>query len=233
MLYGRNAFKLTHADLPDAFAANHVITEPLAFGSLKDIAAFYEEHGVTPEIIENAIEGISPEPHILVEILRARQLAEAAKVPDIVTMVQDACAEGYSVVVFVNFTDTVRAMHEHFPEASIIIGGQSGDNREENVQRFQRNETNVIICNSAAGGVGVSLHDTTGDHPRMSLISPTYDVKVYVQMLGRIHRNGAKSPATQRVLVAAGTIEEKIVTALERKRLSMDTLHAQPTSANS
>jgi superfamily II DNA or RNA helicase len=217
--------KLTPNDLPSAFADNHIITEPLAFGSIRDIAAFYKTSGITPDIVESTLEGRSPEPFVLVEILRARQLAEAAKVPDVIDLVQDAVAEGYSAVVFVNFVDTVQALSRAFPDASIIVGGQSAEDREDNVQRFQTNRTNVIIANIAAGGVGVSLHDTVGGHPRMSFISPTFNVKDYIQTLGRIHRNGAKSPSTQRILVASNTIEEKIVEVLEKKRLSLDTLH--------
>jgi superfamily II DNA or RNA helicase len=130
--------------------------------------------------------------------------------------------------VFVNFVDTVKSLTGFIPESCTIVGGQSADDREANVQRFQNNESRVIICNIAAGGVGVSLHDTDGNHPRMSLISPTFNVKDYVQTLGRIHRANAKSPAIQRVLVASKTIEEKIVDKLEQKRLSLDTLHAKP-----
>jgi SNF2 family DNA or RNA helicase len=130
--------------------------------------------------------------------------------------------------VFVNFVDTVKLLSNLFKDASVIVGGQSATVREDNVQRFQTNQTNVIICNIAAGGVGVSLHDTEGGHPRMSLISPTFNVKDYIQTLGRIHRANAKSPAIQRVLVTAQTIEEKIVDKLEQKRLSLDTLHAKP-----
>lgn len=226
-LYSKNCVKLTPSDLPSAFTDNHVITEPLAFSSLGNIAKFYKDHGVTPEIVEQFMEDGGASPHILVEILRARQLAEAAKVPDIVEMVADACSEGYSVAIFVNFVDTVKAIQSLIPESCIIVGGQSAADRESNVQRFQTNESRVIICNIAAGGVGVSLHDTEGGHPRMSLISPTFNVKDYIQTLGRIHRANAKSPAIQRVLVASKTIEEKIVDKLEQKRLSLDTLHAK------
>lgn len=226
-LYSKNCVKLTPSDLPSAFTDNHVITEPLAFSSLSNIAEFYKDHGVTPEIVEQFMEDGGTSPHILVEILRARQLAEAAKVPDIVEMVADACSEGYSVAIFVNFVDTVTAIQSLIPESCIIVGGQSAADRESNVQRFQTNESRVIICNIAAGGVGVSLHDTEGGHPRMSLISPTFNVKDYIQTLGRIHRANAKSPAIQRVLVASKTIEEKIVDKLEQKRLSLDTLHAK------
>jgi superfamily II DNA or RNA helicase len=228
-LYSKNCVKLTPKDLPNAFTDNQVITEPLAFSSLTDIARFYKQHGVTPEIVEQFLEDGGASPHILVEILRARQLAEAAKVPDILDMITDACAEGYSVAVFVNFTDTVKALADTLTHASVIVGGQRSTVREDNVQRFQMNQTNVIICNIAAGGVGVSLHDTEGGHPRMSLISPTFNVKDYIQTLGRVHRAGAKSPVVQRVLIASKTIEEKIVDKLEKKRLAMDTLHKKPT----
>lgn len=226
-MYTRNCVKLLPKDLPAAFTENQIITEPLAFSSLGDIASFYRKHGVTPEIVEQFLEDGGASPHILVEILRARQLAEAAKVPDIIDMVADACAEGYSVAIFVNFTDTVKALADVMTNASVIVGGQSAMVREDNVQRFQTNQTNVIICNIAAGGVGVSLHDTVGGHPRMSMISPTFNVKDYVQTLGRVHRAGAQTPVVQRVLVASKTIEEKIIAKMEQKRLALDTLHTQ------
>lgn len=225
-LYGVNCVKLRPSDIPSAFSDNHVIVEPLAFSGLSDIAKFYRQHGVTPEIIETFLDGDGAPSHVLVEILRARQLAEAAKVPDILNMIQDAVDEGYSVAVFVNFVDTVRALAASFSDASIVVGGQSAMVREDNVHRFQTNQTKVIICNIAAGGVGVSLHDEHGGHPRMSLISPTFNAKEYIQTLGRIHRAKAKSPATQRILVASGTIEEKVLTSLEKKRKALETLHA-------
>lgn len=233
-LYGVRAVKLSPSDLPGAFTESRVITEPLAFGALKDIAKFYEQHGVTVDVIEGALDGTRPpEPHVLTQILRARQLAEAAKVPDLVEMVGDAVSEGYSVAVFVNFTDTLRALKELLGDnVSVVYGGQNAADREANVQAFQSNQHRVIICNIAAGGVGVSLHDVHGGHPRMSFISPTFNDKEYVQALGRVHRAGAKTPTVQRVLVAAKTIEEKIIAKLEEKRMDMDALHAQPETGN-
>ena len=226
-MYSKNCVKLTPHDLPSAFTDNQIITEPLAFSWCGLIDNYYSESGLTSDVIDDLLDNNSASQHILVQILRARQLAEATKVYDIVGLIKNACAEGFSVAVFVNFVDTVKSLAQQFPNASVIVGGQSAMVREDNVQRFQTNQTNVIICNIAAGGVGVSLHDTEGGHPRMSFISPTFNVKDYIQTLGRIHRANAKSPAIQRVLVASKTIEEKIVDKLEQKRLSLDTLHAQ------
>jgi hypothetical protein len=249
-MYGVVATKLTPKDLPNAFSENHIITTPLAFSALDEINRFYMSGGITPAIVDMMLaqrdeeyerkrlaaeaeaRGEQPEEAeeelMIVKMLRARQLAEAAKVPDIIEMVGDALSEGYSVVVFVNFTDTVHSLKSFFgSDAAVVVGGQSSTFREINVQDFQTNRKRLIICNTAAGGVGVSLHDTDGNYPRMSFISPTFNSKEYTQTLGRIHRVGAKSPATQRILVASGTIEEYVLTRMEEKRNCLDTLHQQ------
>lgn len=229
-LYSTCAVQLRPSDLPAAFAENHVITEPLEFSAIDEIRRYYDESGLESQILDlflaDPTGGAGGE--VLVELLRARQLAEAAKVPDIIEMANDLVGEGSSVVIFVNFRETAQHLFESLPLASLIIGGQSDAERERMVQDFQSDLNRVAICVGSAGGVGVSLHDMHGNYPRVSLISPSYDYKEYVQVLGRIHRNGAKSPATQRVLVAAGTIEEKVIDALERKRQYMDTLHTNP-----
>jgi len=232
-MYSTNCVKLTPRDLPSAFADNRIITEPLAFSATRDIAKFYKDAGITPEILTKLLEGdLKPSPHVLVEILRARQLAETAKVPEIVDLVLDAVAEGFSVAVFVCFTDSLKALQVALPDCAVIHGGQDADERERDIQRFQSDRCRVIVANSAAGGVGVSLHDQHGTFPRQSLISPSFNLKEHIQMLGRIHRVGAKTPSLQRVLVASGTVEEQVMEVLEKKRKSLETLHSQPLKNN-
>lgn len=227
VLYKR-AVRLEPKDLPNAFMDNLIITEPLAFSNTTDIKAAYSD--TVSEVLLEIVSGDrKPEPSVLTEILRARQLVEALKVQDTCSMISDALDEGFSVAVFVGFTDTVRMFLHNFPDAATIVGGQSATEREQNVAAFQSNQKRVIICNTAAGGAGVSLHDEHGGHPRMSLINPSYNPVDMIQTLGRIYRNGAKSNAVQRILVAAGTIEEEIISAIERKSLQYDTLHATVT----
>ena len=81
------------------------------------------------------------------------------------------------------------------------------------------------MVNIAAGGTGLSLHDVMGDYPRVALISPTFSAKDYMQALGRIHRNGAKSHALQKILVAAGSVEETVVKSIQAKLANLNTLH--------
>ncbi len=84
------------------------------------------------------------------------------------------------------------------------------------------------MVNIAAGGTGISLHDTNGKRQRVSLICPTFSAKNHLQTLGRIHRNGAKSDAIQKILVAHDSIEEAVVKSINKKLKNLNILHDEP-----
>ena len=216
--------RLTVDDMPEAFKGNLVITDPIDFGS--NVRKFYEDAGLTSDLVEHWLEtGEAPEEeHFLTVVLRARQLAELHKIPATIDMAKDLLDEGKSVAIFMNFNDSIEALRIGFPDAAIVRGGQTGAEREAEVQRFQRDEARVVLLNSAAGGTGVSLHDLHGNHPRVSLISPSFSIFEHEQVLGRIYRNGAQSPALQRVLVASDSIEETVAKVLAGKKKSLDML---------
>ena len=144
--------------------------------------------------------------------------------PDIVEMTGDLIDQGKSVVIFVNFKDTAQALTEQLDCLS-IIGGQNQYQRQSQIDDFMLDEKRIIVVNIAAGGTGLSLHDTQGLYPRVSLISPTFSAKDHLQALGRIHRNGAKSHALQKILVAAGSVEETVVKSITAKLENLNTLH--------
>ena len=157
-------------------------------------------------------------------LLRARQLAEAMKVPDLADMAEELRLEGNSVVLFVNFSDTVDALCARLnytlsarPNCLKIDGRQTASERQDAIDSFQEDKVEILVVNIAAGGTGISLHDVNGARPRVSLISPTFSAKHYLQCLGRIHRNGAKSDAVQQIIVAADSIEEHVVKAINKK----------------
>jgi SNF2 family DNA or RNA helicase len=139
-------------------------------------------------------------------------------------MAKDFVEQGHSVVLFVNFTDTVDTLCELL-ECKCIKGGQKVEDRQDIIDAFQRDEEHVLVINTAAGGTGISLHDINGDRQRISLISPTFNVKDHLQALGRIHRNGAKSDAIQKILVASDSIEEHVMRVVEQKSENLNTLH--------
>ena len=225
-IFGISGHKLTVEDFPDSFRNNRVFQQPIQFSSGDKIAKAYEELGITPTIIKEFVEEgtVTESEHTFVNILRSRQLAESFKVPDLAEMAQDLINEGNSVVLFVNFRETVDALTKKL-NCGRIDGGQSAKERQKVIDDFQSDKTNVVVANIAAGGTGLSLHDINGNRPRVSLICPTFNAKEYVQTLGRIFRNGAKSDSLQKVLVAADSVEETVMTSINSKLKNLEALY--------
>ena len=90
------------------------------------------------------------------------------------------------------------------------------DVRIKNIEKFQNNETDLIILNIQAGSLGISLNDTHGV-PRIALLSPSFSSTDLQQALGRIYRAGSKSAALQRIIYCAHTVEEVICNRLKKK----------------
>lgn len=168
---------------------------------------------------ERGLVGRTSEDSAITIMLRARQQAELLKVPVLAELAEDAIAEGNSVAVFLNFNDSLRSLGERLAghQPCFIHGTQSSEEREEAIQAFQSDSVRLIIANTAAGGVGVSLHDIQGRYPRVSLISPAYSAVNIVQCLGRVHRAGAKTPSIQKLVFASGCIEEEACKAVRKK----------------
>ena len=229
-LYGEkgNSFRLTVSDFPDSFKNNRVQVLPVK--CLKSVATAYSKEGITEESIrsfiedETVIEDITKEEPFIVRLLRARQEAELNKVPELLSLVSDYTEQNLAVVVFVNFRATLEALSSHL-KCRVIQGGQTTKERQESIDRFQNDLEQVLIINIEAGGTGLSLHDVNGNRARVALISPTFNAKSYLQVLGRIYRNGAKSDSLQQIVVAADTIEESVIKAIQKKCRNLKDLH--------
>ena len=236
-IYSDRAVRVTTADMPAAFQSNHIIEESIEFAALPAIKRFYKTAGLTPKIIDAYMERQSlkaagaEDDNVLVEMLRARQMAEALKIPEIVEMTGDLVEEGFSVAVFLNFRESVMAFKSAMEaqlksEISIVIGGQTPEDRSFNAKEFSDDRRRVIVCTQAAGGVGLDgLQDMHGQYPRVSLISPSFSAQDMRQTLGRLPRAFAKSGVIQKILIAAGTIEENVMRAIRTKMANMDALH--------
>ena len=107
----------------------------------------------------------------------------------------------------------------------IIKGGQTMEERDNMIKDFQSNKKKVIIVMQQAGGVGISLHDIHGGHPRMSIISPSWSGQEMRQTLGRIHRAGSKTPAIQKIVYVAKTYEEQLCKIIKQKLRNIDALN--------
>jgi SNF2 family DNA or RNA helicase len=92
--------------------------------------------------------------------------------------------------------------------------------REETVSYFQSGLYRIILAHpqSAAHGLTLTRGTTT------IWASPTYNLEHFLQGVKRIHRAGQTERTETITIVAQGTIETKVMTALEGKRLNMENL---------
>lgn len=226
-LYTDRAVRLTREDLGEHFAQCSIDWSPRDFGDGgkigKELAAV--EDALMKLAEKQTLDGIDPA--TMTKILRARQKVELLKLPGIAEQVKDAVDDGMSVFVALCFRDSVAALKDMLKmEVAEIHGGTSARERQAGIDAFQADRLRVCIANIAAGGVGVNLHDENGKHPRLALISPSFDEKELSQALGRTDRLGAKSDTLQRIMVAAGTIEESILNTLLQKLSLFDLTHS-------
>lgn len=221
------------ADVPD-FPLTQVTAEAIETGYAAEIQGIYDQMSrdlVRADAMGDAerLNAIADQlrakaaSHLTIH-LRARQEIEALKVDSILSLARDGMDEGLSVVIFVNYEDSLRALANRLKTTSVISGGQDDADRQRVIDDFQANRSRIVVCNIRAGGIGISLHDPTGAVPRLSLISPTFSAADLRQALGRVHRiGGARS--IQKILFAAGTVEERACEAVASKLAHIDALN--------
>jgi len=223
--------RMTRKMFDKIFPDNHVMAECFNMGTNTDkINRVYEQMEAEMAALEES--SINYSQHHFAIMTKARRMAELLKVPTMVEMIEDWYDEGISPVVFVNFTDTVEAIEKQLAKnrkfdgkIARIVGGQSDKVRQKDIEDFQSDNKRIMIANLAAGNAGVSLHDLIGNHPRGSIISPSYSAINLLQALGRIHRAEGKTTCIQKVMFADGTIEVEACKRVQCKLNALECLN--------
>lgn len=127
-------------------------------------------------------------------------------------------------VIGVWFIDHIKWLAEVLAEYGVVTlyGGVKMSERTNVIDRFQDPDSNcrIIIINPTVGGMGISLDDRDGNHPRWMLLMPDYRLMDLVQCTGRVHRNSTRSKRDtiiRFVYAKAFKMESKILSALLRK----------------
>jgi superfamily II DNA or RNA helicase len=225
------ASRMKVEDFGKEFPESHIVAEAYDLGSNESkIQAVYDDMEAELAKLEEKAENYSE--HIFAVMMEARRKAELCKVPLFVDMVEDLYDEGKSVVLFLNFTDSVDAVVKRLNKnkkfnnnVGFIVGGQSDKARQSDIDAFQSDKKRVLVVNIAAGGTGVSLHDLNGKFPRASIISPNWSAYNMRQALGRVWRLEGKTKSYQRIVYAAKCIEENICHRVQHKLACLDTLN--------
>jgi len=225
------ASRLTVDDFGDLFPESHIVADAYDLGvNSSKVQEAYEE--METEIARLDERSSNYSQHIFAIMMEARRKSELFKVPLFVEMIEDLYDEGKSVVIFLNFEDSVQAvvsrlrkMKKFDKELAFIVGGQHHKTRQADIEAFNSDSKRIMIANIKAGGIGISLHDLHGNYPRASIISPNFSAFELVQALGRVWRQGGKTKSYQNIVFAAGTIEEKACHRVQARIDNLSTLN--------
>ncbi len=162
----------------------------------------------------------------LVQALRIRQIVECQKIPILADLVRENYEQGHVSVVFVAFRFTMFELEKELSELRVrcIYGGLTDAKREEAMSLAKQDQLDVVIL-TIDTGVGINLNAVPGQRLRNSFLSPSYSSSACRQALGRLPRTGGLKSSQLFVLIA-GTIEEKIYEAINRKLGSIDAFNS-------
>ncbi len=143
----------------------------------------------------------------------------------------EALAEGRRALVFSQFPSYLRLVGARLQEEGVpwtLLEGGTRD-RDAVIERFRTGDAAVFLISLKAGGFGLNL--TEAD--LVYLLDPWWNPAAEAQAIDRAHRIGQDKPVTVRRLVAAGTIEEKVLALQRRKQDLFDAVvdDGEPFSA--
>jgi len=151
----------------------------------------------------------------LVKLEAARQVAESTKLASLIEMLNEMVPEGRRILVFSQFTSMLDLIKPELAAAEIPYVELTGStlDRATPVQRFQAGEVPVFLISLKAGGRGLNL--TAAD--TVIHYDPWWNPAAEAQATDRAHRIGQDKPVFVYKLIAAGTVEEKILELQRRK----------------
>lgn len=170
-------------------------------------------------------------PNVLTRLLRLSQLTggflesdenaavqqiSSAKLSAMEDILESAVAEGQKLVIIARFLPEIRAICKELDGRGLRYACITGEvqDRAAQVAQFQNDpDVPVFVGQIATAGLGLTLTAAS----TMVFYSLDYSMSNYEQAKARIHRVGQRNPCTYIHLIAKGTVDEKVLTALRNK----------------
>ncbi len=179
----------------------------------------------------------------LAEITKLRQAAcnprlvdpkltlQSSKMAAFLNLVTQLRQGGHRALVFSQFTSHLALVREELDKINAsdnagplrylyLDGGTPAQERDRLVKAFQTGDEPLFLISLKAGGVGLNL--TAADY--VIHLDPWWNPAIEDQASDRAHRIGQERPVTVYRMIAAGTIEEKIIRLHQNKRSLADAL---------
>ena len=151
----------------------------------------------------------------LVKLRSAREIESSSKLDDLLEMMGEMIPEGRRILLFSQFTSMLDLIKPRLREAGIPFVELRGDtmDRAEPVRSFEAGEVPLFLISLKAGGRGLNL--TSAD--TVIHYDPWWNPAVEDQASDRAHRIGQTKSVFVYKMIAADTVEERILELQQRK----------------
>jgi len=156
-----------------------------------------------------------------------RQIAGLAKLPHVINFVKNIMEIEESVVVFCHHKIIHKLLNESLQEFSpvVIIGGQSDIQRQDQIDKFQKGESKLMIAGIRAGNVGINL--TQAKYVIFAELD--WSPAIHRQAEDRLHRIGQKNTVFAYYLIGSGTLDDHVANILVDKSYEIDAIMDEST----
>lgn len=172
----------------------------------------------------------------LAEITRLRQAAcnvrlvekkmqiESSKLNSFMELTENLCSNHHRALVFSQFTSHLALVREELEKKGLeylyLDGSTPAKERIRLVEEFQHGDMPLFLISLKAGGLGLNL--TAADY--VIHLDPWWNPAIEDQASDRAYRIGQQKPVTIYRIIAADTIEEKIIALHKTKKNMADAL---------
>ena len=160
----------------------------------------------------------------LVDVDAARAVTDSAKYTMLLDLIEQQLGAGHRILVFSQFARMLALISEGLLGAGVrhvTLTGATPD-RQKPIDAFERGKADVFLISLKAGGAGLNL--TSAD--TVIHYDPWWNPAVQAQATDRAYRIGQKKPVFAFSLIAAGSVEERMLGLQRNKRRLADAIFA-------
>ena len=164
-------------------------------------------------------------PLLLNDETNVNKVSESCKLDALQLLVDNLIGSGHKILIFSNYTSMLHLMqeelekNEYYKKIIYYLDGKTKD-RINVVNQFESADEGIFMISIKAGGVGLNLVSAQD----VIIYDPWWNPFVEQQAVDRAYRIGQDKPVTVYKLVAANTIEERIVEMQKDKEHDFDEL---------
>src|SRR3954454_9378984 len=180
-----------------------------------DLVAWLRHEVVDPHQLAERIDS-ALRAEALVKLNALRHVAARGKLHAAIEWIKTFLESGERLVVFAHHRDIQTELVAMFPRAARILGSDSVDERQRNVDLFQRDRggASLCICSLEAASHGFTLTAAAS----VAFLELGWTPAKHDQAEDRVHRIGQDRHVTAWYLLAADTIDERIAALIDYKR---------------